>query len=91
MPSHIVSFAARTRVAAAPAAAGHQPLAVALAIAACFGANTAAVAQPAGAQVARGSSSLGTTAGGNPEPWPKEFRKCPAEVHNVSAHTNCRG
>ena len=50
------------RVAASPAVAGHRPLALALALAACFAANPLraqpAGAQPAGAQVIHGAATL---------------------------------
>ncbi|MCA0212027.1 MAG: filamentous hemagglutinin N-terminal domain-containing protein [Proteobacteria bacterium] len=45
------------RVAASPAVAGHRPLALALALAACFAANPLR-AQPAGAQVIHGAATL---------------------------------
>jgi filamentous hemagglutinin family protein len=46
------------RAAASPAVAGHRPLAFALALAACFAADRAALAQPAGAQAIHGSVAL---------------------------------
>ena len=51
-------FNARTRVAAAPAIAGHQPLTLAVAVAACFAVNTVALAQSSGAQAIHGSATL---------------------------------
>jgi filamentous hemagglutinin family protein len=58
MPDNFASLPARKRMVAAPAVAGHQPLAIALAIAACFAANTVALAQPTGAQAIYGSATL---------------------------------
>ncbi|MCY7319987.1 MAG: filamentous hemagglutinin N-terminal domain-containing protein, partial [Ramlibacter sp.] len=48
----------RQRVAATPAVAGHQPLAIAFAIAACFAAVSSARAQPSGAQAIHGSATV---------------------------------
>ena len=49
---------ATRRPAASPAVAGHQPLAIALALAACFAAVGPARAQPSGAQAVVGSATL---------------------------------
>ena len=58
MSKHSASFPVRKLVASAPAVAGHQPLALALALAACFATLPAALAQPAGAQAIHGSATL---------------------------------
>lgn len=55
----VSSFRSTRPVAASPAVAGHRPLALALAVAACFALPAAQVAaQPAGAQVIHGGATL---------------------------------
>ena len=55
--SNAMPLTARHRAAATPAVAGHQPLAIALALAACFAAGVAR-AQPSGAQAVVGSATV---------------------------------
>ena len=55
-PSH--STVIRRAIAASPAVAGHRPLSIALALAACFAAGAPAHAQPIGAQAVVGSATL---------------------------------
>ncbi|MCY7317213.1 MAG: filamentous hemagglutinin N-terminal domain-containing protein, partial [Ramlibacter sp.] len=54
--THPLQRAPRRIAAAAPAFAGHRPLAIAMAVAACFSVD--ASAQPAGAQAVHGSATL---------------------------------
>lgn len=60
MSHHVnaMPLVARRPSAATPAVAGHQPLAIALALAACFAACGPVRAQPSGAQAVVGSATL---------------------------------
>ena len=53
-----LSFTRDSRAAATPAVAGHQPLLLAVAVAACFSVPLASRAQPAGAQAIHGAAAL---------------------------------
>ena len=48
----------RTQMAASPAVAGHRPVLIAVAVAACFSAPVTLRAQPAGAQAIHGNAAL---------------------------------
>jgi filamentous hemagglutinin family protein len=56
--ANVLPTAIRRAAAATPAVAGHQPLAIALALAACFAVGSPARAQPSGAQAVVGSATL---------------------------------